>query len=260
MLSEGHSIVHYGSWCEFTFEGKNKAEFVEWTDKNIDEEITLYLQRHLSSRSVQPSEVARVQVVVGGDPGDTAFQFGASISVELNDARIIVFEVSVCELICRNDTAKLTEQTILPRLTNGLQVVVTMPLHIETDEHGLLQCRFSRTAQVGNRSTPPKVEVYLTGDLAFQAMALGKKSMSTWWCMHCKSKRHQFLDDCELWTMERAGDKGGGSRNKKRRSKAWGETKAMVAIHTSLQLHDPTPPLRNRNRKSIVREIARHYQ
>ena len=37
MLSEGHSVVHYGSW-EFTFEGKNKAEFVEWTEKNIDEE------------------------------------------------------------------------------------------------------------------------------------------------------------------------------------------------------------------------------
>ncbi len=28
MLSEGHSIVHYGS-CEFTFKGKKKAEFVE---------------------------------------------------------------------------------------------------------------------------------------------------------------------------------------------------------------------------------------
>ena len=28
MLSEGHSVVHYGS-CEFTFEGNNKAEFVE---------------------------------------------------------------------------------------------------------------------------------------------------------------------------------------------------------------------------------------
>ena len=171
MLSEGHSIVHYGS-CEFTFEGKNKAEFVEWTEKNIDEEITLYLQRHLSSRSVQPSKLARVQVVVGGDHCDTSFQFGASISVEMNDARIIHFEVSVCELICRKETEKLIEQTILPRLSNGLKVVVTLPLHIETDEHGLLQCRFSHTAPVGNRSTPPKVKVYLTGDLAFQAMAL----------------------------------------------------------------------------------------
>jgi hypothetical protein len=97
-----------------------------------------------------------------GDHGDTAFQFGASISVELNDAQIIDFEVSVCELICRKDTGKLIDQTILPQLTNGLQVVATMPLHIETDEHGLLQCRFSRTAPVGNRNTPPKVEVYLT--------------------------------------------------------------------------------------------------
>jgi hypothetical protein len=259
MLSEGHSVVHYGS-CEFTFEGKNKAEFVEWTEKNIDEEITLYLQCHLSSRSVQPSEVARVQVVVGGDHGDTAFQFSASISVELNDARIIDFEVSVCELICRKDTGKLIEQTILPRLTNGLEVVATLPLHIETDKHGLLQCRFSRTAPVGNRSTPPKVEVYITGDLAFQAMVLGKESMSTWWCMQCKGSRHPFLDDCEIWTMQELVIRSTEAETKKRRTNAWAETKAVVAIHNSLQLHDPTPPLLNRNRKSNVREIARHYQ
>jgi hypothetical protein len=36
MLSEGHIIVHYRN-CEFTFEGKKKAEFAEWTEKNIDE-------------------------------------------------------------------------------------------------------------------------------------------------------------------------------------------------------------------------------
>jgi hypothetical protein len=201
MLSEGHSVVHYGS-CAFTFEENKKAEFVEWTEKNVDEEITLNLQRHLSSQSVQPSEVARVQVVVGGDHGDTAFQFGASISVELNDDRIIDFEVSVCELICRKDTGKLIERTILPRLTDGLRIVATMPLHIYTDEEGVIKCRFSSTAPVGNRSTLPKVEVYLTGDLAFQFMAVGKESMSGWWCMQCKGSRHQFLDDCELWTME----------------------------------------------------------
>ena len=32
-------------------------------------------------------------------------------------------------------------------------------------------------------------------------MALGKE-MSTWWCMQCKGSRHQFLVDCELWTMK----------------------------------------------------------
>ncbi len=116
---------------------------------NINKEITLYLHRHLSSRSVQPSDVASVQVVVGGDHGDTAFQLGTSIAVELNDTTIIDFEVSVCELICRKDTAKLIEQTILPRLTNRLEVVATMPLHITTDKDGLLQCRFSHTPPVG---------------------------------------------------------------------------------------------------------------
>jgi hypothetical protein len=199
-------------------------------------------------------------VVVGGDHGDTAFQFSASISVELNDARIIDFEVSVCELICRKDTGKLIEQTILPRLTNGLEVVATLPLHIETDKHGLLQCRFSRTAPVGNRSTPPKVEVYITGDLAFQAMVLGKESMSTWWCMQFKGSRHPFLNDCEIWTMQELVIRSTEAETKKRRTNAWAETKAVVAIHNSLQLHDPTPPLLNRNRKSNVREIARHYQ
>jgi hypothetical protein len=33
-------------------------------------------------------------------------------------------------------------------------------------------------------------------------MALGKELMSGWWCMQCKGSRLQFLDDCELWTME----------------------------------------------------------
>jgi hypothetical protein len=60
-----------------------------------------------------------------------------------------------------------------------------------------------------------KVEVYLTGDLAFQAMALGKESMSGWWCMQCKGLRLQFLDDCELWTMEELVIRGMEAETKK---------------------------------------------
>ena len=66
------------------------------------------------------------------------------------------------------------------------------------------------------------------------------------------------MNDCEIWTMQELVIMG--TEAEKKRTNAWGETKAVVAIHTSLQLHDPTPPLRIRNRKSNVREIARHYQ
>jgi hypothetical protein len=106
MLTEGHCKVYYGS-IKFTYDGKEKAEFIEWTEKNINDKITVYLQWHLNSKSITPSEVKRVQVVAGGDHGDTAFQFGASVSVDLIHDRIIDVEVSVCGLICHKDTGKL---------------------------------------------------------------------------------------------------------------------------------------------------------
>jgi hypothetical protein len=82
MLSEGHGGMHYNS-IDFTFEGKTQTEFIGWTEKSTDGEIARYLQRHLMSKNVNPTDVLSVQVVVGGDHGNTAFQFGASVSVKL---------------------------------------------------------------------------------------------------------------------------------------------------------------------------------
>jgi hypothetical protein len=153
----------------------------------------------LNSKSITLSEVKHVQVVVGGDHGDTAFQFGASVSVDLIGDRIIDFEVSVCELICRKDTGKLIERTILTRLTKFLEIIATWHLHIELNNDGLLECKFKQNCSINSHI----VDMYLTGDLAFQAMALGKESMATWWCMQCKASRSQFMDEnSEMWMMD----------------------------------------------------------
>ncbi len=198
MLADGHCKVHYGS-MEFTYNGKEKAEFIEWTEKNIEDEIAVNLQQHLNSKLIAPSKVECVQAVVGGDHGDTAFQFGASVSVNLTSNRIINFEVSVCELICCKDTGKLIESTILPRLTKGLEIVATWHLHIEMNNDGLLECKFKQTPS----SNLHIVDMYVTGDLAFQAMALGKESIAGLWCMQCKAFRSQFLDNnSKMWTMD----------------------------------------------------------
>ena len=42
MLSDGHGTFYYSS-REITYKGKKKAEFIEWTEKNFDDKITLYL-------------------------------------------------------------------------------------------------------------------------------------------------------------------------------------------------------------------------
>ena len=43
------------------------------------------------------------------------------------------FEVLVCKLICRKDTGPLLEATILPKLTEGLSVIASTPIHIYED-------------------------------------------------------------------------------------------------------------------------------
>jgi hypothetical protein len=137
---------------------------------------------------------------------DTAFQFGASVLIELADNCIINFEVSVCKLICRKDTGCLLEQMILPRSTDGLEIIATFELHIfNDDECGVLVAKYRRHASPIQNATPshiPTTKVFVMGDLAFQAMALGKESMAGHWCMQCKATRQQFSDDSELWMMD----------------------------------------------------------
>jgi hypothetical protein len=192
MLAKGHTEVNYGS-IEFTYDGKEKAEFIKWTEKNIHKEIAVYLQRHLMSKSINPSEIVRIQVIVSGDHRDTALQLGASVSVELSDGRVIDFEVSVCELICHKDTGKLIESTILMQLTQGLIIVATWDLNIEKNNEGGVKYWFSKDTKTTHSHI---VNVYVTSNLAFQAMALGKESMSGW-CGACCA-RHPELNS---WTI-----------------------------------------------------------
>jgi hypothetical protein len=99
---------------------------------------------------------------------DTEFQFGALVSIELVNNCIIDFEVSVCKLICRKDTGSgcLLEQTILPRLTDGLEIVATFKLHIfNDDECGVLVAEYRGHASPIQNGTPshiPTTKVFVT--------------------------------------------------------------------------------------------------
>jgi hypothetical protein len=202
MLSDGHGEITCGT-TEFTYPGKEQPETVDWSEKRLDDEITRYLQRHLVSKKVKPSDVKHVQVVAGGDHGDAAFQFGASVTVDLHSGKSLDFEVLVCELICRTESGPMIEKTILTTLTAGLEVVATTPVHIYEDNNNELCVKFEKTGtQDSHTSNEINVDVYITGDLSFQAMVLGKESMAPHWCMLCKAHKDKFLDNNEMWTME----------------------------------------------------------
>jgi hypothetical protein len=151
----------------------------------------------LQSKNIHPSSVQRIRVVAGGDHGNVAFQFGASVQIEISDRSTIYFEVSVLELICRKDTPKLIEATLLPGLTSGLMKVATLSLHIYHDKRdGKIHCKFSNTSTIlspQHLTTIEKVDCYITSDLAFQAMSMGRESMARYWCMQCLANRPQFM-------------------------------------------------------------------
>ena len=92
----------------------------------------------------------------------------------------------------------------------------------------------------------PTTEVFVTGDLAFQAMALGKESMAGHHCMRCKASRQQFTDSCELWNMKELMRCGEDVETKKE-IQCSVLKKTMVALHTFVQLHNSPPPLQNQD-------------
>jgi hypothetical protein len=89
-------------------------------------------------------------------------------------------------------------------------VVATAPLHILKDDQGNILCGFGLTGQNTQHEvvqTISHVDLYVTGDLAFQAMAMGKESMSGHWCMQCTMQmqctlNQAQLNDVKMWTME----------------------------------------------------------
>ena len=144
ILAQGHTKVYTGS-MPWIYEGKEREETVEWTEKDLHTEIEVQLLRYLKSRGMRPSDVKAVQAVVGGDHGNTAFQFGAAITAEMHDGGKIYFEVTTVELICRKDSSKLLEATILSRLTIGLKIIGTQPLHLNfnSNDDDLFVCSFN---------------------------------------------------------------------------------------------------------------------
>jgi len=120
--------------------------------------------------------VKRATTVWGGDHGGDAFQFRATVKVHFNDGtEPFEFEMSACEIVCRTDCAELLEKTIVDGLTLGLEKISKSKLNIFLDEEKKIQCSYGEkpvTIQDEDIKTLSNVFMYLTGDLAFFAMAL----------------------------------------------------------------------------------------
>jgi len=208
MLCDGHTSITTNT-IQHKYNLDSEEETVEYCEKDVALELSTQLARHLQSRMVDPKTVKRVTTVWGGDHGGDAFQFGANVKVHFNDGTDpFDFEISACEVICRTDSAELLEKTVVDGLTVGLEKISNSKLFIYRDEDNRLKCCYDEMPHgvtEDNAKCMNKLFMYVTGDLAFYAMALGRESMSGHWCFLCKMCRTMF-DKLEhrdtMWTME----------------------------------------------------------
>ena len=95
-------------------------------------------------------------------------------------------------MICRKDTAALIEATILPCLTKGLKTLSGQSLHLYKTNDGPVICTFDAPTTEIEDIVKIKVEVYNTGDLAYQMMTQGREGMSGAHCMLCQLTYKEF--------------------------------------------------------------------
>ena len=105
MLCKGHAEVYIDSVMHI-YKDCREEEKVEYSIKAIDVEIANQLSRLLQSRRIDLKNAVRIYCVSGGDHGEIAFQFGATVTVETTTERID-FGASVCEVLCQTDSDEL---------------------------------------------------------------------------------------------------------------------------------------------------------
>lgn len=121
--------------------------------------------------------IERVDIVVGGDHGQGAFQAGCQdvvVFAEESETPTVIFDIGLAEVICRKDNAKVLENTIEPFLTRGFGIITENKLTIGLNEEGEIACVFGDDETLQSKTTPQK-EMYCVGDFAFYAMILGRE-------------------------------------------------------------------------------------
>ena len=171
--------------------------------------------------------------MAGGDHGLGAFVVGCKLIVTLNGkvARIddveslcdtdtdddeeddviesFSFEISVAEVICRKDNSVVLAKTIKKKLTEGLKTVALDDLRIFEDDEGLVDCEFverTESTEASENESLLRVVVYVTGDLAFYAIVLGREGMSGKHCYLCQlsaSEYKDLLQSGEPWSNDK---------------------------------------------------------
>ena len=101
---------------------------------------------------------------------------------------------------CKKDTYKVLRETITVPLNASLQRIIDLgsSLSIYRDVDSSIKMTWGRPSIEKTVLASAPVSLFLTGDLAFYAIVLGKENMSPHWCWRCMLQKKAWTEDPTL--------------------------------------------------------------
>ena len=121
----------------------------------------------IESGDIDILNINRIDIVVGGDHGQGAFRFPMKILYIMNDDTRHESIQPVGYILCQKDNGIILKNTIIKDLGDSIN--------------------FLNESMTFNNQQLSSSNIYVTGDLSFLVILLGKEHSSLHWCMKCQS-------------------------------------------------------------------------
>ena len=185
-LSGDIILPKFGEYKYNNMEKGSKPEHILFWVRDAVAVFKKETQLLIESGEIDISNINRIDIVVGGDHSQGVFRFPMKILYIMNNGTRRKSIQPVGYILCKKDNGIILKNTIIKDLGDSINSL--------------------NESMSFNNQHLSSFNIYVTGDLAFSVMILGKEHSSPHWCIKCKSpskywklSNHSMGDE---WTVE----------------------------------------------------------
>ena len=188
-LGKDYIVPTFGRYQYIEKEGE-KAENIPYWTKDPIEVFSRQVVNTFKNESASLAEIERIDIVTGGDHGAGAFRARIRVIIKLQSGKNLSQDTSIAHIQCKKDNDTVLTNTIIEPLQSGFKKLAENQFMLFYDDNKLLQIKqVSATEQRSDSMPKPnkviRPNLYITGDLAYYVVMLGKGGSSGHWCYRC---------------------------------------------------------------------------
>ena len=166
-LSGDMILPKFGEYKYNNMEKETKPEHILFWVRDTVAVFKKETQMLIDSGDIDILNISRIDIVVGGDHGQGAFRFPMKILYIMKDDTRHESIQPVGYILCKKDNGIILKNTIIKDLGDSINSL--------------------KEEMSFNNQQLSSSNIYVTGDLAFLVILLGKEHSSPHWCIKCQS-------------------------------------------------------------------------